>query len=117
MPGHGDCSPRTRGWTQRVGAALTPGGLLPAYAGMDPCSPSGAWYRNPAPRARGDGSPKRWGGSQKAIPYPYRDDFSNYPLGMKKIFVPVYNSICAVAFLSRGNFCMRAKLASTGYEP
>ena len=49
------CSPRTRGWT-RVQLVGIPGvELLPAHAGMDPCTPSPRGGRRAAPRARGDG--------------------------------------------------------------
>ena len=57
-PGSG-CSPRTRGWSHRVppGSFLTL--VLPAHAGMVPTAPICAMPRSSAPRARGDGPPRR----------------------------------------------------------
>ena len=49
------CSPRTRGWSHRLGVRPVRRVLLPAHAGMVP--PTLAWHRRSAaaPRARGDG--------------------------------------------------------------
>ncbi len=53
--GLGRCSPRPRGWSQRLGARLRGRYLLPAPAGMVPTSPSAPTSSSTAPRARGDG--------------------------------------------------------------
>src|SRR5437764_1135797 len=51
------CSPRTRGWSQLRHTLPTMRGVLPAYAGMVPCT-SARWVSSPgAPRVRGDGPP------------------------------------------------------------
>src|SRR5690606_18995475 len=51
------CSPRTRGWSPGARRLHPDAGLLPAHAGMVPCSPTPPAEVMAAPRARGDGPP------------------------------------------------------------
>ena len=51
------CSPRPRGWSQRLRGGHHPGDLLPAPAGMAPRPRTHPRRPVPAPRARGDGPP------------------------------------------------------------
>src|SRR4051794_16768965 len=49
------CSPRTRGWSQKLAVDALAGSLLPTHAGMVPGPPPARRPSAAAPHARGDG--------------------------------------------------------------